>query len=115
MPLQPVIDIDALLAPISDEAPGGSNPRADSSAASLYYRVKDARNAARSAERGTLELDAGAPEEWDLVLTSSVTLLSTQAKDLEVASWMTEALVRLEGFAGLRDGLTVIRGLVERF
>jgi type VI secretion system protein ImpA len=28
---------------------------------------------------------------------------------------MTDALVRLEGFAGLRDGLTVIRGLVERY
>jgi len=110
-----VIDIEALLAPISGEAPGGSNPRADSSAASLYYRVKDARNAARAAERGMVDLDSGAPEEWDLVLSSSVTLLSTQAKDLEVAAWLTEALVRLEGFAGLRDGLTMITGLVERF
>ena len=62
-----------------------------------------------------VELDSGAPEEWDLVLSSSTTLLSTQAKDLEVASWLTEALVRLEGFPGLRDGLTLITGLVERF
>jgi len=49
------------------------------------------------------------------VQDAAVQLLSTQAKDLEVASWLTEALVRLEGFAGLRDGLTLITGMVERF
>jgi len=115
MTSQPVIDIDALLEPISADLPGGTNPRADSSATSLYYRVKDARNAARSAERGALDAEAGTPEEWDQVLSSSLQLITTQAKDLEIAAWLTEALVRVEGFAGLRDGLTLIGGLVERF
>lgn len=111
----PVIDIEALLVPLSADQPGGTNPRADGSATSLYYRIKDARNAARAAERGALENDGGVPEEWEQVQSVSLQLLETQAKDLEVAAWLTEALVRLEGFAGLRDGLTLIARLVDTF
>ena len=51
MALPQVIDIDALLQAVSEDAPAGTDPRADSSPTSLYYRTKDARNAARSAER----------------------------------------------------------------
>lgn len=110
-----VIDIDALLAPISEESPAGSDPRADSSATSLYYRTKDARNAARSVERASVETGSPPPDEWDAVQDTAIEILTTQAKDLEIASWLVEALVRREGFPGLRDGLKVLAGIAAGF
>lgn len=110
-----VIDIDTLLAPVSDESPAGADPRAEGSSNSLYYQVKDARNAARSEERASVETGRPTPEAWGTVVTSAGELLSHGGKDLEVAAWLVEALVRTEGFAGLRDGLKIIAGVASRY
>ena len=115
MALPQVIDVDALLQPISEEAPAGTDPRSDSSPTSLYYRTKDARNAARSAERAAVELGGAPPEEWDTVAETAAELLGTHGKDLEIAAWLIEALLRQDGFMGLRDGLKVMTGLVAGF
>jgi type VI secretion system protein ImpA len=40
--------------------------------------------------------------------------LKSTSKDLEVATWLTEALVRMAGLRGLMAGAAVIGGLVER-
>lgn len=111
------IPLEALLAPISDAAPAGVNVRLDPDPGSLYYRIKDARAAARAAERQALHGDdanATAPD-WSVVLELAPKLLSEQAKDLEVAGWWIEALVREHGFAGLRDGFKLVHGWVERY
>ncbi|MBB4000434.1 type VI secretion system protein TssA [Aureimonas pseudogalii] len=115
MSLPSVIDLEALSQPVGEETSSGNDPRADGSAQSLYYRVKDARGSARAAERGNVDADAPPPETWGVVLQSGLALLSGQAKDLEVAAWTTEALVRLEGFLGLRDGLRMLTVLVDGF
>ncbi len=109
-----IIDIEALLAPISADAPAGSDIRADSSPASAYYKIKDARSAARAAERGNIE-EAVMPEEWDTVIDTGTEILKGMTKDLEVAAWMTEALTRVHGFAGMRDGFKLIQGLTDGF
>lgn len=108
-----VIDIEALLAPISEEAPAGTDPRSDTSANSLYYKIKDARNAARAAERAAVEMGGLSPDEWATVVDIAVEILSGHAKDLEVASWLIEGLVRSDGFEGLRDGLKLMSGIVR--
>jgi type VI secretion system protein ImpA len=41
--------------------------------------------------------------------------LSTEGKDLQVAAWLAEALVKRHGSAGLRDGLKILRGLHEQY
>ncbi|MEW9617653.1 type VI secretion system protein TssA [Shinella sp. S4-D37] len=115
MALPQVIDIDALLQPISEEAPAGVDPRSDSSPTSLYYRTKDARNAARSAERATVEIGGAPPEEWDTVAETAADILGSHGKDLEIAAWLIEALLRQDGFLGLRDGLKAMTGLVTGF
>jgi type VI secretion system protein ImpA len=113
----PTIDIDALLAPISDESPAGAKIRDDSSPTSVYLQLKDARAAARAAERRAEAAGepAGALAEWDTIFSLAPTVLAEQSKDLEVSAWLVEALIRLEGFAGLRDGFGVVRGLVEQY
>lgn len=112
-----VIDLDALLAPISEDMPTGDDPRAHASPNSTYQTLKRERAAARAAERkGVHDGDTQeADEHWRQVLDIAPGLLKEQSKDLEVASWYTEALVRKHGFRGLRDAFALMRGLVEQF
>src|SRR3954452_14586109 len=53
--------------------------------------------------------------DWKRVLDLGSTLLREESKDLVVAARVTEALGRLHGFAGLRDGLRLFRGIHVRF
>ncbi|MGA7800897.1 MAG: type VI secretion system protein TssA, partial [Gammaproteobacteria bacterium] len=113
-----VLDLDQLLEPISDDAPAGIDLRSDAKTSQLYYAVKDARSAARAKERNSL-IDDGEERdlsgEWRPVFQQAQSLLSQNSKDLELTAWLIEALVRLHGFAGLRDGFRLARELVERF
>jgi type VI secretion system protein ImpA len=113
-----VVDIDQLTQPVAGDTPQGSDPRSDRSATSLYSIIKDARNSARAAERANLfDADAGADiaAQWRPVLQQAPKLLAEQAKDLEIACWYLEALLRQAGFAGLRDGFALLDALVEKF
>ena len=97
-------DLEALLAPIPGEAPQGIDIREDFSAASPYNRLRDARSEARDAERGqdAGEADARDPTPlWRSVRELALKTLAETTKDLEVAAWLTEALVRSHGLAGL--------------
>lgn len=117
MPTPALIDFDALLAPISEGAPCGADIREDASPASVYYQLKDARSSARAAER-SMDADdetAGLMSDWRTILDVAPKVLATRAKDLEAAAWFAEALLRAEGFAGLRDGFLLIEQLAERF
>ena len=116
-----VIDFDKLLAPVSDESPSGSDVREDFSMESPYFALKEAQGEARTAERKRREAFDEVPdtefhtEDWEPVLQQAEEILAHQAKDLEVAAWYLEALLRRHGFAGLRDGLRLIRELVDRY
>src|SRR5690606_16440825 len=117
MASQTSIDLDALLAPISDDMPTGKDCRQNPSPNSLYQQVKIARNAARDIERKNASgADLGSPaEHWRKVYDLAPKILLQEAKDLEVACWYLEALLRRFGFQGLRDGLKLLNGLIERF
>lgn len=115
MSLAPVIDVEAILAPIPGDNPAGIDPRESASSTSPYYRLKDARAAARAEERAAIDADAPVPEAWGTVVDLGTALLASQSKDLEAAAWLTEGLIRVEGFVGLRDGLTVIARLAQAY
>lgn len=111
-------DLEALLAPIAGDAPQGIDIREDFSATSPYNRLRDARSEARDAERG---LDAGDPNAadptplWRTVRELALKTLTETTKDLEVAAWATEALVRSHGLGGLNAGAQLIKGLAEQY
>src|SRR5262249_61208713 len=118
MPSEEVLDFERLLAPVSGDAPAGADLRSDSSPTSLYYAIKDARNAARAAERQVLmggEDNSSPPPDWRPVLEQGAKAIAGQSKDLEVVAYLIEAIVRKHGFAGLRDGFRLTRELVEQF
>lgn len=117
MPSDESIPLDQLLAPVSEENPTGNDIREDSSPGTDYYGIKDARNAARAAERSNMfdSDNSEADTQWRKVLELAPEIIQNQAKDLEIASWYTEALVRRYGFQGLRDGFKLINGLLEQY
>ena len=116
MPTAPVIDVAAMLQVIPGEKPTGMDLRANTEPGSLYYAIKDARNAARAAER---RLESGSEDttapDWKTPFQLASKALQSSTKDLELSAYLIEAAVRLHGFAGLRDGFRVATGLLQNF
>jgi type VI secretion system protein ImpA len=126
MPTPESIPLEDLLAPISDDAPTGEAlPLYDSALEPL----EDAFKAAKKAERKIREarpsggraydsmgeiVDLATPD-WHSVIDGAVDLLRDQSLDFRAAAWLTEALLRVHGFAGLRDGLKLCHGLVTQY
>ena len=111
-------NLEALLAPIPGDLPVGADIREDFSAQSPYNRLRDARSEARDAEKLA---DAGNPDAaepaplWRTVRELAQKTLRETAKDLEVAAWLTEAMVRGYGLLGLAAGARTIAGLAEQY
>ncbi len=112
-----ILDLPLLTAPVPGDSEVGSDMREDASPTSLYYTVKALRSRARAAERHLMmNGDDGAdPPEWKPVLKQAPELLIKQSKDLEIVVYLIEALTRLHGFRGLRDGFELARQLIENY
>jgi type VI secretion system protein ImpA len=113
-----LLDLDGLLQPISEESPAGSDPRLDVTPQSLYFRLRDARSEARAAERvadNDPAADTGGARHWLTVRELGVEALAGTGKDIEIAAWLTESLVRTDGLAGLMAGARLITGLASRY
>ena len=105
------LNFDDLLAPIHGEQPAG-----DESA--YRYYLRDQINELRREEIATDFDDATRPAQlkradWPAVVQLCEETLQCKAKDLRVACHLLEALVKLRGFSGLRDGLTLLVRLLD--
>lgn len=112
-----LIDVSSLLEPISADNAVGLDLRRDLAPNSIYSQIRDARKAARAAERSNI-FDADSTEadgHWRQVFELATRALKDNTKDLEIACWYTESLVRKAGFQGLRDGFSLIRQLIETY
>jgi type VI secretion system protein ImpA len=111
MPSPDVLDFAKLTAPIAPDKPAGTDPRLDPSPTSAYFKIKDDRRNACEIERpGSDKMP-----DWNIVKQLAVKILTVQAKDLSVSAYLIEAMIRLEGFAGLRDGFRLAREFVEKY
>jgi type VI secretion system protein ImpA len=120
MPSREVLDFAEVLATIPGENPTGADLRADPSPMSDFQKIREARKAARAAERlqdvppdSEEERKRIAPPDWGSVLDLGTRILASKSKDLEITAYLIEALVRLRRFPGLRDGYQLARRLVE--
>jgi type VI secretion system protein ImpA len=105
-----VIDIDAILAPIPGDNPAGEDLRYSPS----YDEIKEARRADDMLDRGDWQREIKT-SDWDKVITVSVDALTKKTKDLQIAAWLTEALIKTEDFSGLVMGLTILNGLLRDY
>lgn len=101
---------DDLLNPIEGPNPSGANLRYDP----LYDKVKEARREESQPPPGMTERDRKVADS-PLVIKLATEALTKKTKDLQLAAWLTEAWLKQSGFAGLRDGLAVCHGLVEKY
>ena len=104
------IDINVLLAPVSGENPAGEDVRYSP----VYEEIKEARRADDSLALGDWQRETKT-SDWDKVTTLAVQALAQQSKDLQIAVWLAEALIKTDGFPGLYTGLKIITGLLETY
>jgi type VI secretion system protein ImpA len=101
---------DELLNPIEGPNPSGANLRYDP----VYDKIKEARREEDQPPPGMTERDRKLSDN-PLVIKLATDLLTNKTKDLQIAAWLTEALVKQRGFAGMKDGLALCHGLVGKF
>ena len=108
--IPPVIDIEVLLQPISEENPSGESLRYSG----IYDEIAEARRADDGLNQGEWKTDQKVAD-YGKVIDLCIPSLSTQSKDLQIAVWVSEAVARKHGFAGFRDSLLMLSGLQEKF
>jgi type VI secretion system protein ImpA len=108
----PLLDFDSLLAPIPGDNPAGG---------AIPFEIRE------KLEEGRKEIvledydkdDPARPTEakkadWAGIVRLAKDTLTKTSKDLLVSARLTEALVKQNGFSGLRDGLHLMRLLVDQ-
>jgi type VI secretion system protein ImpA len=105
-----MIAVEEFLQPISEDNPSGTNVKNP-----LYDVIKEARRA----DDENLGQGAWASERkianYGDVIKVSTDALKSKSKDLFLAAYLTDALLRKEGYAGLDMGLKLIQGLISKF
>jgi type VI secretion system protein ImpA len=104
------LDFDTLLAAIPGDNPSGESLRF----AAPYDAIQEARRSDDDLDQGDWVRPTKAAD-WSGVIKTATEALATKSKDLQLAVWLVEALVKRHGFPGLRDGLRLLWELQERF
>lgn len=102
------IDKEALLTEVSAEDPCGPDLEYDAA-----MRELEVASQGKPEQQMGNTIVAGEEPDWRVVQKKAVALLA-RSKDLRVAALLAKALLKTEGFEGFADGLSVLRGLVER-
>jgi type VI secretion system protein ImpA len=106
-------EIDALLKPIPGDNPAG--------ASNAWYGIEPIlKEMAKEVDPADFDPnDVLRPKEqkkadWRGIEKETRAALTSKAKDLRLAFYLTLALIKLNRFAGMRDGLCIVRGLIEK-
>ncbi|MFN6130666.1 MAG: ImpA family type VI secretion system protein [Planctomycetota bacterium] len=126
-----MLDVDKLLAPISEDAPCGRPLEEDDNLQGAYYELETAYKTARLIQKSRVELEKLANKslrtgfrddkkdmpndpvktpDWDTVADRGCQLLYEGSKDLRLLSRLFEPMTRLYGFEGF---LAVTRGAIQ--
>ncbi len=113
--VSPITDRETLLKPISQESSAGQDLRhiLFDQKKGIYWHDR-----IREAHRENIFEDVPKLPDWPVVIDLSIQALTSLTKDLQIAAWLSDALVKHNGhdrLAGLRDSLNLIRGLIEDY
>ena len=101
---------DNLRSPIPGDNPSGKSLRYDP----IYDKVREARREEDVLPQGDWSREIK-KADWLLVTKLTTDALTNKTKDLQLAAWLTEAHLHREHVVGLREGLDLLRGLMENF
>jgi type VI secretion system protein ImpA len=104
----PFLEVDKLLAPISETEPAGPNLEYDPAFTALE---KAAVGKPEQQMGGTIV--PGEPPEWNAVSEQAQALLA-RTKDLRIAARLAEATASRHGILGFSEALSLVRGLIDR-
>jgi type VI secretion system protein ImpA len=96
--------------PVAGDNPGGQDLRYNP----VYDKIKEARREDDDLAQGAWQYERKVADHA-LVIKLAQEAIAKQSKDLQLAAWLAESLLRRNGFDGLDEGLTLCRGLVEKF
>jgi len=99
-----------ILNPIAGENPAGRDLRYDA----VYDKLKELRREDDDAPQGDWQHERKTADYPKIIATASEAI-ALKSKDLQLAAWLTEALLKKEGFAGLKSGLDLIRGMLDQY
>src|ERR1700761_6505440 len=102
-----------ILAPIAGENPSGIDLRYDNKLL-IYDKIKEARRKDDELAQGDWQSERKTAN-YPLVVKLAQDALATVSKDLQLAAWLSEALLVTEHFGGLHQGLILCHGLLANF
>lgn len=102
--------LEGLLEPIPGDDPGGRSVRYEP----VYDQIKQARQEDPVLPQGEWKRERKVAD-WDEVVDLATKALSEDTKDLQLAAWLTEGWLRVDGFGGLERGLQLLIGLQQQF
>src|SRR5947209_7521135 len=97
-----------LLTPIPGDNPSGAYLRHDTKLL-IYDQIKEARRQDDELEQGDWQHERKVAN-FALEGKLAQEALATRTKDLQLAAWLTEALLHSDGFGGLQQGLKLCTG-----
>ncbi|HEX8789702.1 MAG TPA: type VI secretion system protein TssA [Polyangiaceae bacterium] len=104
-----MIDVEALLQPVSPEDPCGPSLEYDKA----YLELLRIARGKPEQRQGDAVIPAEEPV-WKDVENGAIEILA-RTKDLRIALLLTKALLHTGGFSGFAQGLAVLRGLIDRY
>ena len=100
-------DLSALLEEVSADKPCGDYLEYDPAYLELSKNIL-------GTPEDPITGDAAQPPNWRDIEKKSLALLQ-KSKDIQLAVYLLRALINLEGITGLRDGLFLLNGLLEKY
>ncbi|EYF02863.1 type VI secretion system protein TssA [Chondromyces apiculatus] len=105
------IDLDHLLAPISEGAPAGAHLRYEGT----YDRIREARREDDPTLPQGVWVTRLKSADWKGVTALCAEALEHRSKDLQLAVWLAEAWVQIHGFGGVASGVRLVSALCDRY
>ncbi|MDX2150500.1 MAG: type VI secretion system protein TssA [Bryobacteraceae bacterium] len=99
-----------ILNPIAGDNPAGVDLRYDP----VYDKIKEARREDDELSQGVWQTERKTAD-WNLVIRLCQESIATRSKDVQLAAWLSEALLRTRSFGGFLEGLQLCFSLLEKF
>jgi type VI secretion system protein ImpA len=103
------VDLDAALAPVGGEEPTGPDLGYDPAFAALERSAQG-----KPEQQIGSTVVPGEDPDWKAVQRQASELIG-KTRDLRVAAYLAKALLRTNQWAGLAEGLTLLKGLIDKF
>jgi len=99
-----------ILAPIPGDNPGGVNLRYDP----ISEKIKEARREDDVLPSGEWEAERKVADH-KTVIKLATEAIATKSKDLQISAWLTESLLKTQGFTGFSEGFKLVHGIITTY